>query len=98
MHPSRHRRPYKDPDSRFFPPASSTLSPTLRTIRPLLHLSPCLSGSLLSALAVSSSLRVTHRMRAAHKCAVSGLSAAHTIYLSGGNVLLLDKNSESGSF
>lgn len=25
---------------------------------------------------------------------VSGLSAAHTIYLNGGNVLLLDKNSE----
>jgi hypothetical protein len=25
---------------------------------------------------------------------VSGLSAAHTIYLAGGNVLLLDKNSE----
>lgn len=24
---------------------------------------------------------------------VSGLSAAHTIYLSGGNVVLLDKNS-----
>jgi FAD binding domain len=27
-------------------------------------------------------------------CPVSGLSAAHTIYLNGGNVLLLDKNSE----
>ena len=27
--------------------------------------------------------------------AVSGLSAAHTIYLAGGNVLLLDKNSQS---
>ena len=26
---------------------------------------------------------------------VSGLSAAHTIYLNGGNVLLLDKNSRS---
>jgi hypothetical protein len=26
---------------------------------------------------------------------VSGLSAAHTIYLSGGNVVLLDKNSKS---
>lgn len=26
---------------------------------------------------------------------VSGLSAAHTIYLAGGNVLLLDKNSPS---
>jgi phytoene dehydrogenase-like protein len=26
---------------------------------------------------------------------LSGLSAAHTIYLSGGNVLLLDKNSTS---
>jgi hypothetical protein len=26
---------------------------------------------------------------------LSGLSAAHTIYLNGGNVLLLDKNSES---
>lgn len=26
-------------------------------------------------------------------CTVSGLSAAHTIYLAGGNVLLLDKNS-----
>lgn len=25
---------------------------------------------------------------------VSGLSAAHTIYLAGGNVVLLDKNSE----
>jgi hypothetical protein len=25
---------------------------------------------------------------------VSGLSAAHTVYLNGGNVLLLDKNSE----
>jgi phytoene dehydrogenase-like protein len=25
---------------------------------------------------------------------LSGLSAAHTIYLNGGNVLLLDKNSE----
>jgi hypothetical protein len=28
-------------------------------------------------------------------CTVSGLSAAHTIYLNGGNVLLLDKNSKS---
>lgn len=27
------------------------------------------------------------------QCVVSGLSAAHTIYLAGGNVLLLDKNS-----
>lgn len=26
--------------------------------------------------------------------AVSGLSAAHTVYLAGGNVVLLDKNSE----
>lgn len=29
---------------------------------------------------------------------LSGLSAAHTIYLNGGNVLLLDKNSEFGLF
>lgn len=29
---------------------------------------------------------------------LSGLSAAHTIYLNGGNVLLLDKNSEFGRF
>jgi hypothetical protein len=28
---------------------------------------------------------------------VSGLSAAHTVYLNGGNVLLLDKNSKDAA-
>jgi hypothetical protein len=30
--------------------------------------------------------------------AVSGLSAAHTIYLAGGNVVLLDKNSTRSQY
>jgi hypothetical protein len=34
-----------------------------------------------------------HSIETDSRLAVSGLSAAHTIYLAGGNVVLLDKNS-----
>ena len=35
----------------------------------------------------------TFRIPESDRYTVSGLSAAHTVYLAGGNVLLLDKNS-----
>ena len=42
-----------------------------------------------------SSPKPNHQFQSIDIYTVSGLSAAHTIYLNGGNVLLLDKNSKS---
>jgi len=83
---------------RTFPSSSSSSS--TRSIRfrtsthSLLNTSLWLRGSLSLALAVSASL-LTERELLSNPSPVSGLSAAHTIYLSGGNVILLDKNSKS---
>jgi hypothetical protein len=44
--------------------------------------------------ALTPSLSPQNLDHADHRIAVSGLSAAHTVYLNGGNVLLLDKQSK----
>jgi len=70
----------------------SSLFPSQHTTPIHLHQSPWHPGSLSSAPAVS--LHCLPLQGLPLTPIVSGLSAAHTIYLSGGNVILLDKNSK----
>lgn len=94
VHPS-----YKVPHLRTFPPASAFVDFGPRfppyffhqaSLCPTWHRRESLSW----VLAVSIACSHGYRPIANKDNAVSGLSAAHTIYLAGGNVVLLDKNSK----